>query len=63
MEFRDKKSIALGVIEFENGIKALGQIFPIENLSIGMKLIPQFDKICNNLDGREVYGYIFTPIK
>lgn len=63
MEFRDKKSIALGVVEFENGIKALGQIFPIENLSIGMKLKPEYGKICNNLNSKEVYGYIFTPIK
>jgi len=63
MEFRDKKSIALGVVEFENGIKALGQISPIEDLSIGMKLKPEYSKICNNLDGKEVYGYIFSPIK
>ena len=63
MEFRDKKSIALGVVEFENGIKALGQVTPIEDLSIGMKLKPEYRKICNNLDGKEVYSYIFTPIK
>ena len=63
MEFRDKKSIALGVVEFENGIKVLGQISPIEGLSIGMKLKPEYRKICNNLDGKEVYGYIFTPKK
>jgi uncharacterized OB-fold protein len=63
MEFRDQKSIALGVVEFENGIKLLGQIIPIEDLSIGMKLKPEYGKICNNLDGKEVYGYIFSPIK
>ena len=63
MEFRDQKSIALGVVEFENGIKALGQISPKEDLFIGMKLKPEYGKICNNIDGKEVYGYIFTPIK
>lgn len=63
MEFRDKKSIALGVVEFENGIKALGQINPIEDLSIGMKLNPEYGKICNNLDGKEVYSYFFSAIK
>lgn len=62
MEFRDKKLIALGVVEFENGLRTLGQIFPMEELSLGMKLKPQYDKICNNFDGKEVYGYIFTPI-
>ena len=63
MEFRDKKSIVLGVVEFENGIKAFGQIFLIEGLSLGMKLKPEYGKICINLDGKEVYGYIFAPIK
>lgn len=63
MEFRAQKSYALGIVEFENGIKALGQISPKENLIIGMKLKPEYEKICNNLDGNEVYGYLFKPIK
>lgn len=63
MEFRDKKSIALGVVEFGNGIRTLGQITPIDDLSVGMKVKPEYGKICNNLDGKEVYSYKFTPIK
>jgi len=63
MEFRDKGSYALGVVQFENGIKALGQISPKENLSIGMKLKPVYEKICNNLDGNEVYSYVFKLIE
>ncbi|MHA1271049.1 MAG: Zn-ribbon domain-containing OB-fold protein [Candidatus Helarchaeota archaeon] len=63
MEFRDKSAYAIGIIEFENGIRALGQITSMENLKIGMKLIPKFEKICDNLDGKEVFAYVFTPIK
>ena len=63
MEFRDKESYALGVVQFENGIRALGHISPKENLSIGMKLKPVYEKICNNLDGNEVYSYVFKLIE
>ncbi len=62
MEFRDKRAYTLGVVQFENGIKALGQIFPKENLTIGMNLKPVYEKICNDLDGKEVYDYVFKSI-
>ena len=61
-EFRDQKTLALGIVEFENGIKALGQITIRENLEIGMKLKPIYKKICENLDDNEVYAHIFEPI-
>ena len=61
-EFRDKKSYALGIVEFANGIKALGQITSKENLKIGMKLKSIYKKICENLDGNEVYAHIFEPV-
>ncbi|MBD3227124.1 MAG: hypothetical protein GF329_02965 [Candidatus Lokiarchaeota archaeon] len=61
-EFRDKKSYALGVVEFENGIKALGQLTTKNNLKIGMKLRPIHKKICDNLDGKEVHAYVYKPI-
>jgi len=61
-EFREKSSYALGVVEFGNGIKALGQISTQENLKIGMRLKPVYQKICDNLDGREVYAYVFEPL-
>ena len=60
-EFRDHDSYALGLIEFENGIKAIGQITTQNNLKTGMKLKPVYKKICNNLDGKEVYTYVFEP--
>ncbi|MFX1269827.1 MAG: Zn-ribbon domain-containing OB-fold protein [Promethearchaeota archaeon] len=60
-EFRDHGSYALGLIEFENRIKAIGQITTQNNLKIGMKLKAVHKKICNNLDGKEVNAYVFEP--
>ncbi len=62
MEFTDKKSLVLGVVQFENGIKLLGQISTKNDLMIGMKLKPVYQKICNNLDGKEVFDYSFEPV-
>ncbi len=61
-EFQHKKSYALGVVKFENDIKRLGQITTQENLYNGMKLRPIYKMICKNLDGKEIYDYIFEPI-
>jgi uncharacterized OB-fold protein len=61
-EFRDKQSYSIGVVEFENGVKVLGQITVKNNLKIGMKLKPIYKKICENLDGKEVNTYAFEPI-
>lgn len=61
-EFRDRQSYALGVVEFENGIKALGQITTQENLAIGMELKPIYKKISDDLNGHEVFTYVFKPI-
>jgi uncharacterized OB-fold protein len=61
-EFRDKSSYALGIVEFENGIKVLGQIATQENLKTGMRLKPIYKKICENLDGKEIKTFVFKPI-
>ncbi len=61
-EFRARNSYALGVVEFENGIKKLGQITTQENLKTGIKLKPIYKKICDNLEGKEIYDYVFEPI-
>ncbi|NVM36275.1 MAG: OB-fold domain-containing protein [Candidatus Lokiarchaeota archaeon] len=63
MEFRDQQSYALGVVEFENGLKALGQLTTKENLKTGIILKPIYKKICNDLNGTEVYSYIFKPLE
>ncbi|MFX0041207.1 MAG: Zn-ribbon domain-containing OB-fold protein [Promethearchaeota archaeon] len=62
LEFRDKKSYALGVVEFENGIKVMGQITAQDNLYIGMKLKPIYKKICENFNRKEIHTYVFDPI-
>ena len=61
-EFQDKKSYALGIVEFDNGIRALGQITTEDNLKIGMHMKPIYKKICEDLDGKEIYTYVFEPI-
>jgi len=61
-EFREKESYVLGVVEFKNGMKALGQITSEQNLELGMILKPVYKKICADLDGKEVYNYAFEPI-
>ena len=61
-EFHNKSSYTLGVVEFENGIKALGQISSQDNLKTGMRLKPVYQKICENLDGKEIHAYVFEPI-
>lgn len=60
-EFRDRPSYTLGVVEFENGVRAIGQITSQDNLEIGMKLKPVYRKICENLDGKEINAYVFEP--
>ncbi|MHA1275814.1 MAG: Zn-ribbon domain-containing OB-fold protein [Candidatus Helarchaeota archaeon] len=61
-EFREQKAYALGVVEFSNGVRALGQLTTTENLHIGLKLQPIFSKLTSNLDGREVFGVKYSPM-
>ncbi|MFX1376889.1 MAG: Zn-ribbon domain-containing OB-fold protein [Promethearchaeota archaeon] len=61
-EFRKNPSYALGVVEFENSVKALGQITTQDNLKIGMELKPKYSKICDNLNGKEVFTYVYEPM-
>jgi len=52
-EFRDRPSYALGVVEFENGIKAIGQISPQENLKTGMKLMREDGRVIGSIKGMQ----------
>lgn len=61
-EYRDKPHYTLGVLEFENGIKVLGQIDSNDQVKTGIMMRPVYRKISNNLDGKEVYDYTFEPI-
>lgn len=62
-EFRHKSSYILGIVEFENGVKMLGQIDYEGNLELGMRMKPFQEKICGNLNGQEIIDYIFRPIE
>ncbi len=61
-EYRNKESYALGIVEFPNGIRALGQITSEKNLKIGMKLKTEYAEICADLDGKAVRTFVFKPI-
>lgn len=63
MEFIDQESYALGVVEFENGVKALGQLTNKENLKIGIMLQPIYKEICKDLNGKKVYSIVFKPLE
>lgn len=60
-EFIDKKLYAIGVVEFENGLRALGQISSFEDLKIGMSLRTISSTI--QMDGQQINTYCFEPIK
>jgi len=61
-EFREQKSIALGIVEFENGVRALGQINTLNNLKVGMHLNPIYGGITHYIDGKEIHTHIFEPV-
>jgi uncharacterized OB-fold protein len=58
----DQRFIFLGVAEFENGIKAMGQITANspDELKLGMTLKPTWD-VVRVISGEKVYGLKFTP--
>ena len=60
-EYREKKSYAIGVVEFSNGLKAMGQITTTENLKIGMMLKPIVGKLTDDLDGIMISGLQYEP--
>ena len=53
----DERGRVLGVVEFENGIKALGLIYS-EEPKIGMKLSPGWD-VVREISGVKTYGLTF----
>lgn len=61
-EYRDKKAYAIGIVEFANGVRALGQLTTMENLKVGMKLKPIVGKLTDNLDGQEVSAIKYEPL-
>jgi len=58
----DERFLIIGIGEFENGIKAMGQIHAddIAGLKLGMKMAPTWAPI-RKVHGEDVYGLKFEP--
>ncbi len=56
----ERLSLVLGIVEFVNGARAVGQITD-ESVTVGMKLRPIWGFL-RKTDGKEVYGFKFKPI-
>ena len=61
-DIRLKRSYALGVVEFENGVRAHGQITPKENLKVGMKLKPVYGRVSHDYNRLDVYEYSYKHV-
>jgi len=59
----DQRFLILGVAEFENKVKAMGQIKAdsIDHLKLGMKMHPSWEPV-RVQSGEDVYGLKFEPI-
>lgn len=58
----DERFLILGIGEFENGVKAMGQIEAddISGLKLGMKMTPKWGPVRKQC-GENVYGLKFEP--
>ncbi|MEM2896105.1 MAG: Zn-ribbon domain-containing OB-fold protein [Candidatus Bathyarchaeia archaeon] len=57
----DKVPLVLGIVEFENGVRVLGQI-TTEEVEIGMKLKPISGEL-RVIEGKPTLGFKFEPLK
>jgi uncharacterized OB-fold protein len=59
----DQRFIFVGVAEFENGVRAMGQIKAnaLDELTLGMTLKPTWD-VVRVISGEGVYGLRFEPV-
>ena len=57
----DERSRLIGIVEFENGLKAMGVILA-DKLKVGMKLKTGW-KTVRVIGGERVYGLCFHPTK
>ncbi len=60
----DQRFLFLGVVQFENGIKAMGQIKASapEQLQLGMPLKPGWEPVREQY-GEHVYGLVLEPLE
>lgn len=54
----EEMPLVIGMVEFANGVRALGQIKP-ENIEVGAKLQPVWG-LLRRIQGREIYGFKFV---
>jgi len=59
----DQRFLIIGVAEFENGVKAMGQInaSSLDGLKTGMAVEPSWEPIRQQY-GEDVYGIKYTPL-
>lgn len=59
----DQRFLIIGVAEFENGVKAMGQIkaSSLDGLKTGMTVEPSWEPIRQQY-GEDVYGIKYTPV-
>ncbi len=59
----DQRYLTIGVVEFENGVRAMGQINVDEayNLKVGMKMRPSWEPVRVQY-GEDVYGLMLEPM-
>ncbi len=59
----DERFLIIGVAQFENGVKAMGQIDAdsVDGLSLGMTLKPGWEPV-RVVSGENVYGLKFEPV-
>ena len=56
----DERFIDFAIVEFENGLRALGHL-RVENPDLGMKLNGQAEKL-REIEGEDFYGLVFTAL-
>lgn len=59
----DQRYLTIGIAEFENGVRAMGQINADEEtpLAVGMTMVPAWEPV-RVTAGEDVYGLKFTPM-
>jgi uncharacterized OB-fold protein len=58
MDFQTR-TLMLGIVEFPNGIRALGQL-SVEEVEVGMMMRPRWE-VVRTLDDRQIRGLRFYP--
>jgi hypothetical protein len=60
----NQRFLIIGIAEFENGVKAMGQIKgnSVDDLALGMLMKPSWEPV-RTQNGENIYGLKFEPIQ